>query len=610
MQKFIFILLTLLCLIQLSCTKNDKPSFLIIAVDELTMTDITCNQDDKVNSGLQILCNESVRFTHAFTPSTLTVPALASLLTGLYPFQHNVRHNGGPRLAAEIELSPEVAIKKGYRTSFFSGGAPVFRKSGLNQGFEVFDDNLIPSFSALFRSFKKTTAIFTHWLNKEVQSEPFFSVLYVPDLLFTTTETSTPLGEIRNLSLESQIDEFDETLFDLIAKLKSEDRWDNTTIVLVGLNGHTSNPARRKEIPPNNLHGENTQVALLIKPAQTKKRDEAIYWKIDQNVTLVDVGRTLFEILGVSTADQTTAGFPTHSLAEMLKTPQTTANDTRPILIESGWAFWRKTGGIRMGVISGYVLFINDERPLIYNTLIDRFESTPLPLLQESILPTTQKIQALIEKYYFSTFTHTNKEASKKLTVPYQRWMQLDKENLLLQDLKALSRANPNSLDLANWTAQIALNQKDWQTLLQLGDRHKNKLWQMVAVKNLNIKDSTSGDECLLLLTKPTLDTEALKKCGDPLFLELVDWLRAEDRGLSKELQHKRFARSFRTYMLDQFIQRSNIAAGMIWDTSTENIFAPSRTEITLHLPEYIKARNQIYKSIQNEERNFDISAE
>lgn len=602
MQKFILFLLTLLCLVQLSCKKNEKPSFLIIAVDELTMTDITCNEDEKTNSGLQVLCNESVRFTHAFTPSTLTVPALASLLTGLYPFQHNVRHNGGPRLAAEIELSSEVAIKKGYRTSFFSGGAPVFRRSGLNQGFEVFDDNLVPTFSAIFRNFKKNADIFTTWLTQDVSSEPFFSVLYVPDLLFINTETSTNLGEIRNLSFDSQIDEFDENLFDLITKLKSIDRWENTTVILVGLNGHTSNPDSRKEIPPNNLNGENTQVALLIKPAQTKKRDEAIYWKIDQNVTLVDVGRTLLETLGVSTADQNTASYPVNSIADLLKNPQAAVNDTRPIMIESGWAFWRQAGPIRIGTIAGYVLYINDEKPLLYNTLIDRFESTPLPLLQESTLPTTKKIQTLIEQNNFSPFAYTNKELTKKLSLSYERWMRLDKEYLLLQDLKRLTRSNPDNKDLANWTAQIALNQKDWETLRQLGEKYKNSLWQMVGERNLNMKEYKSEDDCINLLTNTPLETENLKKCSDSLFLELVDWVRADDRGLTKDVQRKRFERSFRTYMLDQYIQRSNIAAGLIWDTSPENIFAPSRTELALHLPEYTKARNQTYKSLQTEE--------
>lgn len=606
MQKFIFILLTLLSLVQLSCKKNDRASVLVIAVDELTMTDVTCNQEDKSGSGFQMLCNESVRFTHAFTPSTLTVPTLASLLTGLYPYQHKARHNGGPGLAAEMELASEIAIKQDYRTSFFSGGAPVFRRSGLNQGFELFEDNLLPSFSSLFRPFNKNAEAFLNWLSQEVDSDPFFTVIYAPDLLFTTTETTTILGETRNLSFESQIDELDESLFNLFQHLKDRQRWDSTTVFLVGLNGHTTND-RPVEVSRNNLHGENTQVALLIKPSQKRKRDEAIHWKIDQNISLVDVGRTLFELLGESVVDNNSASFPAYSLIDLLKNPNSSWSEDRPLLMESSWAQWRKAGPLRTGVIAGHVLYINDESPRLYNTLLDRFESNPLPLLQESILPTTQKIQSLMLKNQFPSFIPLNKEWTSKLSIPYSRWMRNDQEPSLLKDLKKLTFANPQSIDLPNWTAQIALNLKEWDTLKQLGTKYNVPLWQFVAEKNLNIKDARINDSCLLLLASQNLETESLKTCADPLFLELVDWIRAEDRGLSKEVQRKRFERSFKNYMLDQYIQRANIAAGLIWDTSKDNLFAPSRTEIVLHLREYSKIRNQTYKSLQTIEESTDF---
>src|ERR1700744_4519468 len=96
----LFLLLTLLAtsLVQLSCQSTSKPSILVIAVDDLTVTDILCNEETakSYRSGFEILCQESVRFTHAFTPSTLSVPALASMLTGLYPYQNKVRNNGSP----------------------------------------------------------------------------------------------------------------------------------------------------------------------------------------------------------------------------------------------------------------------------------------------------------------------------------------------------------------------------------------------------------------------------------------------------------------------------------------------------------------------------------
>lgn len=180
--------------------------------------------------------------------------------------------------------------------------------------------------------------------------------------------------------------------------------------------------------------------------------------------------------------------------------------------------------------------------------------------------------------------------------------MRADQEDLLLKDLKRLQAQQPRSLDLLNWTAQIALNRKDWDTLKQLGQKNKISTWQFVAEKNLNVKTAKVSDACFDLVTVKTIGTDNLKNCNDGLFLEWIDWIRADARGLSREAQRKRFERSFRNYMLDQLIQRNNIAAGLIWDTSRDNIFAPSRVELALALPEFSKLRHQVYKSLTIEE--------
>ncbi|MNL06806.1 hypothetical protein D3C87_1274540 [compost metagenome] len=266
--------------------------------------------------------------------------------------------------------------------------------------------------------------------------------------------------------------------------------------------------------------------------------------------------------------------------------------------MESGWALWRGAGPLRTAALSGHVLYIHDEPPLLFNTLVDRLEMNPLPLLQESILRTTQKLQAVLRKGGFPAFLGVTPEWKAKLGIPFARWMRPDQEAQLLRDLKRLSANYPRSLDLANWTAQIALNQKDWETLKNLGIKNQMDIWQYVGEKNLNIKRARIEDPCLALLTSEKVEAHLLKACTDPLFLELIDWLRADARGLSRDVQRAKFERSFRYYMLDQQIQRTNIAAGMTWDTSRENIFAPSRTELALHLPELAKTRIQVYKSL------------
>lgn len=600
MQRIILAFaLCVLSLVQIGCQSSDKSSILIIAADNLAVSDISCSPDtiSGTKSGFQLLCNESVRFTHAFTTSTLSAPALSSILTGLYPYEHNVRHNGAPGLAPEFELASEIAVHQEYRTSFFTGGPPIFRRSGLNQGFELFDDSLVPGFSNLFRPFKKNASSFMQWLRHDVGNGPFFSVLYAPDLQFTNTITTTELGETRNLSFESQIDEFDESLHELFTQMKTARRWDNTTVILVGLSGHENGDHR--DLSTLNLHSENTQVALFIKPAQKKKTEQPIYWKVDQNVNLADLGKTLFEILGESVVENDNSDFPAHSLAGVLKSPVADWAEDRPFILESGWSLWRNAGPLRTAAISHHVLYINDANPKLFNTLVDRMELNPLPLLQQSLLPTTNRIQALLKKNQFPSFTPPNEEWMARLSIPYDRWTRADQEPLLLRDLKRLSsNSNYHSLNILNWTAQVALNQKDWETLRTLGKKNNVPLWQYIADKNLNAKNLKNTDSCIELLSIKEIDSSHLKECNDNLFIELVDWLRSDIRGLSKETQRKKFERSFKNYMLDQEIQRSNIALGMIWDTARESSYAPSRAELALHLPEYAKIRTQVYKSL------------
>jgi hypothetical protein len=123
-----------------------------------------------------------------------------------------------------------------------------------------------------------------------------------------------------------------------------------------------------------------------------------------------------------------------------------------------------------------------------------------------------------------------------------------------------------------------------------------------VAEKNLGTKNAKVSDSCFDLISAKSINTDNLKNCGDPLFLEWIDWIRADARGLSRDTQKKRFERSFKNYMLDQQIQRTNIAAGLIWDTSRDNVFAPSRVELALSLPEFSKLRSQVYKNLTVED--------
>src|SRR6185295_14752633 len=67
------------------------------------------------------LAATGVRFAHAFTTAPLTLPAHASILTGLLPRRHGIHNNTSSRLD---EHAPTLATRlahAGYRTGAFVG---------------------------------------------------------------------------------------------------------------------------------------------------------------------------------------------------------------------------------------------------------------------------------------------------------------------------------------------------------------------------------------------------------------------------------------------------------------------------------------------------------
>lgn len=606
-SSIIAILLSLaVSLVQTSCQSSQKSSILVIAFDDLSVIDVLCKEDmtNATRSGFEILCKESVRFTHAFNPSALAVPTLASIVTGIYPFQHRVRNNGLPSLEAQYFTVAEKALEQKYRTAFFSGGPPVWRKSGLNQGFELFDDGVIPTRQSLHRPFSVMAKSLLHWIRNEVgASSPFLAMVYAPDLIFTNTVTMNEFGEARNLSHESLLDELDTNLYDLFITLKNSQRWNDTTIIVVGLNGHTSDD-RPGELTPTNLHSENTQVALFIKPRR-KVRDEAIQWKVDRNISLVDLGNTLFELLGFKDNPNKPAEiFPVYSLTRLVEKNQMEWPESRFILLESDWARWREFSNRRSAVLSNHNLFLYDQSPQFFNTLTDRLEINPL---RGSEMAPAEKIKILevLDAVEAEPWQGYDEDIQNKYSPGFYRWMRPDQKMSLLRDLKIKAAMKNPDPDILNWTALLAFEQKDWNGLKQVAQKSGQVFWQFVADSNganngAKAIFNFSQDPCLRLLQITKLDSADLKKCDNSLFLDFIDWHRSDLRGLSRDLQKRRFERAYLNFLVDQNIKQANLATTLIWDISPKSPLGPELTDLVLSLPEYQKQRANLMKALQN----------
>jgi len=122
---------------------RERPDILLISIDTLRADRLGCyGHDDARTPVLDALAAEAVVFEAAYTTAPITLPAHASMLTGLIPPRHGVRDNGAFRLPDSVTTLAETLSRQGYRTAAFIGGLPLLRSGGLARGFERYDDDI------------------------------------------------------------------------------------------------------------------------------------------------------------------------------------------------------------------------------------------------------------------------------------------------------------------------------------------------------------------------------------------------------------------------------------------------------------------------------------
>lgn len=567
-----------------SWTSGSDPSVLVIAVENLAFERLSCESGDLAGrefESFRIFCEEGVRFTHAFTTSTLSQPGMASILTGLYPLEHGVRANGRDALSSRILTVPEVAAQSGYRTWLISGGAPILRKSGLGQGFEVFDDVLPFSEQNWYRPAQDVVKNFISRLDKESGRKRFFSVLYLSDLQFPEVETRSDLGEIRDRSFDSQVKEVAESLTQLIAQLKARRIWHRTHVFLVGLNGSSG---RTDEWPPLNLYSENTRVALFLKPARPNF-DQGPQWTVDKNVSLSDLGHSLFEFVGGHAPEPPLSQLPRISLYGLVNQPSSDWSDDRLILTESGWGSWRALSGVRYAARRRQYFYIHDASPKIYNTLLDRLENNPLPKSD----PLWQTLQSPVLDFFsindLPVWSIRDREAASFLNIAQAWWKEGNSEVNA-----AFPSGDLDNAQLRRWRARRALDTKEWQQLQLLGEREKEPLYSYVAKRNLGVSARHPGGICAKYFAPKSKKADspvprAELMCGDDLFAHLISWLNGDGDGRS-EWARDTFFREYRYSFIDSLIGAANYRRYAYWDVSLHLPVGATLTDLFLALPE------------------------
>jgi arylsulfatase A-like enzyme len=122
-----------------------------------------------------------VLFEQAITSSPWTLPAHASLLSGLYPSSHRAV-DGKVSIAPGIRMAAEIFQDAGYRTGGFVASWFVSRRYGFDRGFERFEDfeqtgekNVKEKIPA-----RQVVDEASAWLRK-IDGDPFFLFVHLYD---------------------------------------------------------------------------------------------------------------------------------------------------------------------------------------------------------------------------------------------------------------------------------------------------------------------------------------------------------------------------------------------------------------------------------------------
>ena len=135
--------------------------------------------EDVATPALRRLAEGGVTFEEAYSVAPITLVAHTSILSGLVPPQHGVRNNGLHSVPDEVETLAERLDEEGYATSAFVSAAVLERRYNLDQGFDLYDDDLSEGRERHPRMVADRPAEFTvdrasAWLDGLPDDEPYF----------------------------------------------------------------------------------------------------------------------------------------------------------------------------------------------------------------------------------------------------------------------------------------------------------------------------------------------------------------------------------------------------------------------------------------------------
>ncbi|MDG1389601.1 MAG: sulfatase-like hydrolase/transferase [Halioglobus sp.] len=314
-----------------------KPRSIVLITTDTTRADHTSPYGAaNVNTpNLQRLADQGVLFEQAFAVTPLTLPSHTSIMTGLYPPQTGVRNNGIHFADEKLNTMAEILTGQGYRSGAFVSASVLERRYGLDQGFEIYDDDMSKSRVRSPRMVPDRPAEFTvaaarEWLDTLEGDQPFFLWVHLYDPHAAYNPPPPFRDQFPSNPYAGEISYMDAQIGDLLAHPRIEQ---TPGVAVSVIADHGESLGEHGE----NTHGIFAYKATLHVPWILWVDDVITPARVSAPVSQVDLLPTLLD-LASNLDGELAAGLPGRSLMNTIPA-------TRPIYSESylpfytyGWA--------------------------------------------------------------------------------------------------------------------------------------------------------------------------------------------------------------------------------------------------------------------------------
>ncbi len=318
---------------------QQRLNVIVLLIDALRADELSCYGYPRATTpALDALAEDSVLFEQAVSASTFTKSSIASLFTGRYPYQHGVywgSHREEPSdpdsVTADLLSSQETTLAEamrahGYLTVAWVQNSHLRGGMGFAQGFVDYQDQQ--------GNIGRINRRFGSWLSRAGRRYPFFAYLHYIDLhdpyrpappyatMFggdaelsfydgldlaewgaflqavrdgERTLSAAQLAQLRAY-YDGQLRMIDDRIGELLARLKSEGRYDSSLIIVTSDHGdgfgehgfisHSTAP-----------YDELVRVPLIVKLPANRSAGR----RLSEQVRLVDLYPTILDLAGVET---------------------------------------------------------------------------------------------------------------------------------------------------------------------------------------------------------------------------------------------------------------------------------------------------------------------